>query len=83
MVPIEPFRQWLLEMIARSGSPEAAEGSVGMDSRKLRSYAFPTAPKDVARKTVSLEVVDAALQHEGGTFLWELYPDQGLYPKDF
>lgn len=73
MLPIEPFRSWLQGVVVRCGGVEKAEGSLGMKPRAIRRFVSPSVEEARARY-VSLDLVDLAITHEGGTFLWDLYP---------
>jgi len=80
MLPVEPFRIWLREIVERYGSPENAEGAVGLSARTIRRFTNPKGIYEVTQELVSLDIVDAAVTHEGSCFLWDVYPL--LYPDD-
>jgi hypothetical protein len=82
MLPVEPFRAWLIFVVTRYGSCEAAEGAVGMRARTIRRFTSPKGIFEVTQREVSLDLVDAALAHEGSTFLWDLYPDWWNTPPE-
>lgn len=78
MLDVRPFRVWLEVMVDRYGSIESAASHIGMTSRAVRRFVRPN-KVEARQKRVGLDTVDAALQTEGTTFLWELYPDLSGY----
>lgn len=80
MLPLEPFRRWLVGVVDRVGSCEAAEPVVDLPVRTIRRFVKPTGAAR-HQSQVSLDIVDHALTHEGTTPLWELYPR--LYWDEF
>lgn len=75
MLPVEPFRDWLQQVVTRYGSVESAEGALGLPARTIRRFVAPKGKYEVTQTLVSLDIVDRAITHEGSSFLWDVYPD--------
>lgn len=78
MLPIEPFRQWLIRLVDRFGGADAIEPIVDLPARTIRRFINSN---ETPQTEVSLDIVDHAVTHEGNTQLWDVYPS--LYNNYF
>jgi hypothetical protein len=73
-LPIGPFREWMLDRLARlDGSEDLLAYELGVDARACYRWLHET-------RTIGLDQVDRALIQSGTAQLWELYPE--LYEDD-
>jgi len=70
-VPIGPFRDWLMSRIQKYGSACDVARELGLSEREVYRFLKQS-------KMVTVATVDHALTRDGGTMLWEIYPE--LYP---
>jgi hypothetical protein len=75
MLPIGPFREWLVGRLDAYGSVDRLAVVLGASERRLRVWLR-------AGSRVSLDSVDRALTREGSALLGELYPELFEFEKE-